>query len=103
MITFSYTHPDKLVIIAYHSRLYHWINHIKSWIIVIKSGFHVIIGCDLPVLSDISRRSEALIPKTTDQTFVSKVIKSHGNHARPFFGGHVGFVDLKVPEKKMEN
>lgn len=27
--------------------------------------------------------AEALIPKTTDQTFVSKVIKSHGNHARP--------------------
>lgn len=49
MITFSYTHPDNLVIISYHSRLYHWINHIKSWIIVIKSGFHVIIGCDLPV------------------------------------------------------
>ena len=26
--------------------------------------------------------AQALIPKTTDQTFVSKVIKSHGNHAR---------------------
>lgn len=34
-------------------------------------------GGILSILDD-----EALIPKTTDQTFVSKVIKSHGNHAR---------------------
>jgi len=46
-------------------------------------------GGILSILDD-----EALIPKTTDQTFVSKVIKSHGNHARIIkskMGGAVKF------------
>lgn len=66
---------------------------------MIKSGFHVIIGCDLQVFEpDISGTDRGL---DSEDHGSDLCVEGHQKPWQPCqavgLGGHVGFEDLKVP------